>query len=154
MLPIQNLQQRTQEFFTYSTGRLDALTAGATINTSIVIQADSDFVVEKLTMVTDLAGAAYTVSTAPIPNATVLLTASGSGQQLMNTPFALGALFGNGQLPFILPYPRVLRANSQLQIQIVNFDAAVATARITLCFHGRKVYNLATGVPLGVAPRR
>jgi len=79
-----------------------------------------------------------------------LLTASGSGQQLMNTPVPLGSLFGSGQLPFILPYPRVMRANSQLQIQIVNFDAAVITAQITLNFHGRKIYNLATPLNLGV----
>jgi len=150
MLPVANLKDRTQEFFCYSTGRLSALLAGATINTQILIQADSDFLVEKLTMTTDLAGAAYTVSTAPVPNATVLLTASGSGQQLMNTPVPLGSLFGSGQLPFILPYPRVLRANSQLQIQIVNFDAAVITAQITLNFHGRKIYNLATPINLGV----
>jgi hypothetical protein len=44
-LPIDNLNERTSEFFTYTTGRLASLAAAATINTQITIQADSDFIV-------------------------------------------------------------------------------------------------------------
>lgn len=141
-LPIGNLAERTAEYFCYTTGRLAAITAaGGIIDTSIVIQADSDFILEKLTYEADLAGAAQTSSTEVVPNVTVLLTATGSGQQLMNAPVAISSLFGTGQLPFILPFPKVLPANSQLQINLVSFEAAV-TPRITLNFHGRKVYRL------------
>jgi hypothetical protein len=145
-LPIDNLNERTSEFFTYTTGRLASLAAAATINTQITIQADSDFIVEKLTYACDIAAAAVTISTLPAPNVTVLLTSSGSGQQWMNTPMNLPSLFGLGWLPFILPYPRVLPANSQLQIQLVSYEAAVANL-ITLNFHGRKVYRLSR--PIG-----
>ena len=140
-LPIGDLSARVAEFFCYTTGRLAAITAGGNLDTSIVIQADADFILEKLTYYADLAGAAQTSSTMIVPNVTVLLTASGSGQQLMTSAVPIPALFGNGQLPFILPFPKVLPANSQLQISLVSFEAAV-TPRLTLNFLGRKVYRL------------
>jgi hypothetical protein len=146
MLPLSNLKDRVQEFFTYTTGRLAAIGVGATINTVINIQAEADFILEKLTYSADLAGVAQTWNGLIVPNVTVLLTATGSGNQLMNAALPLTGLFGSAFLPFILPYPRVLRANSQLQIQLVSFEAAV-TPLITLNFHGRKVYNLANNLP-------
>lgn len=131
--------------FVYSTGRLAAISVGATVNASILIQADADFAVEKLTYSADLAGVAQTLSARIVPNVTVLLTASSSGAQMMNNPVPITSLFGEGDLPFILPYPYVLAANSQLQIQLVSFEAAVTPA-ITLNFIGRKLYRLAQQV--------
>jgi hypothetical protein len=138
---IPNLPERRQEYFNYSTGRLAAITVGATVNTSIIIQADADFLVEKLTYYADLAGVAQTYSARIVPNVTVLITASSSGVQIMNNPVPIPSMFGEGDLPFILPSPRLLGANSQLQIQLVSFEAAVTPA-ITLNFHGRKLYML------------
>lgn len=141
MGPLQNAPQRRQEYFAYSTGRLAAIAVGATVNTQILIQADADFLIEKLTYYADLAGVAQTSGARIVPNVTVLITASSSGVQIMNNPVPIPAMFGTGDLPFILPTPRLLGANSQLQIQLVSFEAAV-TPLITLNFHGRKIYAL------------
>jgi len=141
MQPVSSIQKRRQEYFLYSTGRLAAIAVNATVNSSIIIQADADFLLEKLTYYADLAGVAQTSGARIVPNVTVLLTASSSGAQIMNNPVPIPSMFGTGDLPFILPTPRLLGANSQLQIQFVSFEAAVTPA-ITLNFHGRKIYSL------------
>lgn len=131
---------RRQEFFIYTTGRLTpGLAAGGILATFINIQADADFVIEKLTYAADIAGAAVTVSTYPAPNVLVQLISSGSGQQLFQNPIPLTSIFGRGELPFILPFPRVLPANSQLQINLTS-NEAVSVPFLTLNFIGRKLY--------------
>jgi hypothetical protein len=132
--------KRKQQEFTYSTGRPGVvLPVGGVQNFFINIQADADFILEKQTYAADLAGAAQTFNTYVVPNVLVLLTSTGSGQQLMSSPVPLASAFGNGFLPNILPYPYVLPANSQLQITLTSFEA-VSTPFITLNFVGRKLY--------------
>ncbi|MGH8744519.1 MAG: hypothetical protein ACREUY_09605, partial [Burkholderiales bacterium] len=133
--------KRRQEFFVYSTGRLAAIAAGGIVTTFLNIQADADFVLEKLTYGADIAGAAVTINTYPAPNVLVLLISSGAGQNLFQNPLPLTSLFGTGALPFILPFPRVLPANSQLQITLTSVEA-VSTPLLTLNFIGRKLYLL------------
>ena len=137
--------KREERAFVYTTGRLAALAPAAVLNTSIIIQADADFAIEKLTYAADIAGATQTVSSRTVPNFTVLLTASSSGAQMMNNPVPVSSLFGEGDLPFILPFPYILNANSQLQIQLVSFEAAVSPL-LTLNFIGRKLYRLANQI--------
>jgi hypothetical protein len=138
--------KRRQEFFTYSTGRpAAAIAAGGTQTPFINIQSDADFVIEKLSYAADIAGAVANIGNTPVPNVNVLLTSTGSGSNLMNVAVPLSSLFGDGRLPFILPYPRVLPANSQLQITLTSFEAA-STPFITLNFIGRKMYLIASQV--------
>lgn len=138
--------QRRQDFFVYSTGRPAAAIAPAGTSTVFInIQADADFVLEKLTYAADIAGAAQNIGNLTSPNVTVLLTSTGSGINLMNVAVPLSSIFGTGMLPFILPYPRVLPANSQLQISLVSFEAAQSPF-ITLNFIGRKLYLIGAGV--------
>jgi hypothetical protein len=130
----------SDEFFIYTTGRPSAaIGVGATTTVNIAIQADSDFLVEKLTFNADAAGATQTESSRLLPNVMVLLTNTGSGRQLMNLQFPLTGLFGSGELPMILPRQYLLPASSTLQIQFVSFEAAV-TPFVTLNFIGRKLY--------------
>lgn len=130
----------SDEFYIYSTGRPAAAIAPAgTSNINIQIQADSDFLIEKLSFNADIAGASQTESGRLLPNVSVLLTNTGSGRQLMNQQFPLTGLFGSGELPFILPRQYLLPASSTLNIQMVSFEAAVSPF-ITLNFIGRKLY--------------
>lgn len=139
---IRNKSRRV-EYFTYSTGRLAALAPAANSSPQIIIQADSDFVMEKLSYYADLAGVAQTSGTRIVPNVLVQLTVTGSGVNLISASVPIPSIFGTGDLPFILPYPRVLPANSVLQINLTSFEAAVSPF-ITLNFHGRKVFMLAS----------
>lgn len=137
---------RKQQEFTYSTGRLTpALAPGGVLNTFINIQADADFIIEKQTFAADIAGAALTFNTWIMPNVLILLTSTGSGQQLANAPVPLPSYFGHGMLPAILPYPYVLPANSQLQIQLTSFEA-VSSLFLTINFIGRKLYLIGSQV--------
>lgn len=136
----RNQQIISDEFYVYSTGRpLTGLALLATLNTNIQIQADSDFLIEKLSFNADLAGAALTESGRILPNVQVLLTNTSSGRQLMNIQFPLTGLFGSGELPFILPRQYLLPASATLQIQLVSFEA-VSVPFLVLNFIGRKIY--------------
>jgi len=116
------------------------LAAGASANDIINIEADSDFILQKLTYEADIAGAAFIESTRPIPNVTVQLIDSGSGRQLMQNPVPIPAIFGTGELPFILANPRLFAKNSTIQVAYTNFDAA-AGYTIRLSFIGYKIYG-------------
>lgn len=130
----------SDEFFVYSTGRPSAaLAVGGSSVANITIQADSDFLVEKMTFNADAAGATQTDSSRLLPNVHVQLENTGSGRKLMSVQFPLTGLFGYGALPFILPRSYLFPASSTLQISLLSFEAAV-TPFITLNFIGRKLY--------------
>jgi hypothetical protein len=143
---VEQMPRRKQDFFTYSTGRPAAALAPAGVSTVFInIQADADFVIEKHVYAADIAGAAQNIGNYTVPNVSVLLTSTGSGIQLMNVAVPVTSIFGVGQLPFILPYPRVLPANSQLQIILTSFEAAQSPF-ITLNFIGRKLYLIGNNI--------
>ena len=112
-----------KDFFIYAL-TFDALAAGATATGNIQIQADADFETQKLSYFADIAGGAQTVTTQVVPLTTVLIVDAGSGRQIMNEAVAVGALFGDGRIPFILPTPRVFAARSNITFTVANFSAA------------------------------
>lgn len=128
------------EFFTYQSARKSVAAGSTSVTDSITIQSDADFLIEKLAYVADNAGGAITDSSRIIPNIRVLLTSGTSSAQLMSVPVPISALFGTGQLPFILPKPFFLRASSTMQIQYSSDEAAL-TLNVQLSFIGRKVFT-------------
>jgi hypothetical protein len=114
--------------------------AGLSATSGFTIQADSDFLWTKGTFFADIAAAAQTASSLVIPLASLLITDTGSGRQLMNTAVPITSLFGTGQLPFILPRQRLFLARSLVNITINNFDAA-ADYNIKLSFIGEKAFR-------------
>ena len=130
-----------KEFYIY-TATFTGLAAAGTDTFQIPVQADSDFLLEKLTYQADIAAAAQTDGTRVIPNVTCLITDTGSGRQLSDIAVPIPSYFGTGQVPFILPAPRKFKASSVIQVNVTNFDAAV-TYNIRLAFIGHKVYGLA-----------
>lgn len=129
-----------KEFFTYE---LDfaAVANGSSASSSFNIQADSDFVLQKLAYFADIAAAAQTANTRVIPLMTTVITDTGSGRQLMSAAVPVVSLFGTGELPFILPTPRLFQARSNVSVTVANFDAA-ATYNLKLSFIGYKQYQL------------
>lgn len=134
------VRRAIKEFYAYEVD-FSSIASGASSTSNINIQADSDFVLQKLTYHADIAAAAVTDSSRVIPNATVLLTDTGSGRQLMESAVPIPSLFGVGELPFILPTPRLFAARATLTVVVANFDAAVTYA-IKLSFIGYKLYQL------------
>jgi len=145
----QQIQRRSQivpqekiydDFFAYSTGILAlGATVGATQLNNITIQADSDFVWEKLTYFADT-GAALTEATRVIPLVTLMITDTGSGRQMFNQPVSLNAIAGPGGLPYILSRPKLFDANSTIQISLVNRLAQAYNIEVLLS--GRKRFTL------------
>lgn len=133
-------QYVARDFYTYEEDFLVAdLIAGATLNGSIEIQADSDFVWQKAAFFADLAGAPQTDSSRVLPLVTVQLVDTGSGRNLLELAAPITSLFGSGELPFVLPIPRLFFARSTVQVQISNFSAATAYG-LRLSFIGYKAY--------------
>jgi len=129
-----------RDFYTYEEDFLIAdLVAGSTLNGSIEIQADSDFVWQKSAFFADLNGAPQTDSSRVLPLVSVQLVDTGSGRNLLELAAPIPSMFGSGELPFVLPIPRLFFARSTIQVQVSNFSAATAYG-LRLSFIGYKAY--------------
>ncbi len=137
----ENVDDFRRDFYIYEAESLGLVTGG-TSNDVINIEADSDFILQKMTYEADIAAAAYTFTTNPIPLITIQITDTGSGRQLMQEPIPVNSFMGDGKLPFYLPNPRKFLRNSTIQIAFVNFDAAI-TYNLRLAFIGYKIYGTA-----------
>jgi hypothetical protein len=138
----ENVGNRRRDFYVYEAETL-AIGVGVSTNDTIAIEADSDFILQKLCyQADDGTGATYTDSSRIIPNVSIQITDTGSGRQLMQNPIPVSSFFGTGQLPFILPNPRLFMRNSTIQIAFTSFEAAI-TPSVRLAFIGYKVYGTA-----------
>lgn len=127
----------TLDYFTYSIN-FAALANGATASNQIAISADADFVVQKMSYFATLAGAPQTDSSRVVPLATVQITDSGSGRNLQNEGVFINSIFGQGELPFMLPVPRVFSANSNIKFTVTNVSAADTYESLQLSLIGYK----------------
>lgn len=128
------------DFFVYEVDFTAGIIAGATSNGSFTVQADSDFKWLKACYFADIAVGAQTASALIIPLATVLITDQGSGRQLMSAAVPIPNIFGIGQIPFILPVPKLFSSKSTVGVTVANFSAAT-TYNIRLSFIGVKVFR-------------
>ena len=124
----------------WTTGAANNLAAGATnVPANVNIQADADFLILNQTYDANTANAARTAGTYVVPNATIIMTDTGSGAQMMDQATPIANIFGNGQFPFVLSQPKLLTAKATLQCLVSNIDAA-AGYNIRLSFNGVKLY--------------
>ncbi len=131
-----------KDFYVYQSEVL-TIAAGANASDNINIQADSDFILYKLSFfATDITGASVgqTDSTRVLPSVAVQITDTGSGRQVLDGPLPIPAIFGTGELPFILPAPRRFAANSTISLSYSNF-ADTETYQLFMAFIGMKVYR-------------
>lgn len=135
----QNLLSKyfAQDFFTYTIPIVVPLAAGDTTDGNVTLDADSDFLWQKFTaMVFDNTD----VPLSPINvGLTLIITDTGSGRNLSNTPVPLNGISGSGELPFILPTPKVFKASGQIQVTLAN-PSATEYNRVYLNFIGQKCY--------------
>ena len=136
---MENQQPIASEFYTYAVSFVD-LANGTDASDIINIEADSYFKAQKLTYFADLsAGAAITESARVLPLVSILITDTGSGRQLSNTSIPIPALFGTGELPFILPTPKVFKPRSAVSFKVSNYSAGT-TYDLYLNLHGCKLW--------------
>lgn len=141
--PYEDPQQaRLRDFFVYEAQAVTlAVVGGAPQTDTIQIQSDADFIWQKATYESDAAGAIVTQNTRNSPNVLIQITDTGSNRQLFFNPVPIVNVFGTGELPFILPNPRLFMKTSTIQIDFTSFEA-VATPTIRLSFIGYKYYRL------------
>lgn len=137
-----NPRENGSDYFWYQT-RVTGISSAAPNGAGIInLDADSDFYAVAMTTVTDIAGAAYQESTAPLPLVTVLITDTGSGKALSNGPLMIPGITGDGKRPYRFVRPRVFIANATIQLAFNGqFLAAGTTYNIQFIFHGYKVYR-------------
>jgi hypothetical protein len=137
-----NPRENGSDYFWYQT-RITGISSVAPAGNGIInLDADSNFYCCALTSVTDIAGAAYEESTAPLPLVTLLITDSGSGKALSNGPLLIPGMTGDGKRPYRFVRPRVFMANASIQLAFNGqFLAAGTTYNIQILLHGYKVYT-------------
>lgn len=130
-----------KDFYVYTVSAL-ALASSGSATDSIKVETDANFVWVKSCYFADIAAAAQTENTRVIPLVNVSILDSGSGRNLQSNPVPLTSIAGRGELPFVLPVPRLFRANATIAVTFTNFDAA-ATYNIRMAFIGYKQFKYA-----------
>jgi len=135
--------QTIKDFFIY-TIFFESVDDTDTPTGNINIQADSDFRVEKLTQHSIITSAMVNPisSNEVIPNASVLITDTGSGRQIMDGAVPMISLFGNGRVPFILGTPKIFPARATITVQLTSFELQGLTYDIRLIFIGTKIFKI------------
>lgn len=128
------MRDTIKQYYAYTADFLP-LTASLTATTPFTVQADTDFIVTHLTaVVTDTANTTF-LSLVP---QTVQIVDASTGMAWFNgvngTHF--NNVFGDAQNPGFLALPYYLRANSTVNVTLVNLEAVNRNVR--LAFHGFK----------------
>lgn len=118
----EEVDRLRRDFFVYSI-MFASLASGTASQGAIQIQADSDFELQKLTQFAyvDGDGATQTEATRVLPLVSVQIQDTGTGRSLFNAPLPVPALFGGGELPFILPTTKMFTRNASVAVQVNNF---------------------------------
>jgi hypothetical protein len=122
--PVFRIAGRPTQWFQYVVNSVVA--ASGTTTPFIKVDADSDFIVRKL------------VST-QTGIYTVMITDASSADQWFDNAQSNANAIGTAQYPNILAKPKLIRANSSINIQLTDLTAAQNT--IQLVFEGVKVYK-------------
>lgn len=133
-----------RDFFTYELDFAALATPGGTAQSSFTVQADSNFLWQQAAFFADIAAADEEVATRVIPLVSCVITDSSSGRQLSSGNVPLNSLFGTGELPYILPTPRFFRAQTQVNVSLLNFG--LSTYNIKLSFIGTKFFKFAQDI--------
>lgn len=129
-----------KDFFAYVIGPFDDLANGQQLPGNVTLDADSDFLWQKFncfSMFVDGNGDTV-IDTKPMVTLTIKDTAS--GRDLMNGPVPLANLAGDGQLPFILPTPKVFQSRGTIAVNVQNIHPSITYLSIYLTFVGTKLF--------------
>lgn len=115
--------------------------AGATVQQTSQVQADSDFEWIKSTWYGYLnSSGADTQSDSVMPPFTISITDTGSGRILMSAPTPLADVAGTGRLPFINPVKRLFKANASVTVTMTSLSSA-QWDDVYFTMIGRKIFK-------------
>jgi hypothetical protein len=138
LLPM-GLRKKQKDFFVYHTNFLP-LAAGATVTNTIAVEADSDFLITEVrAIVTDTTNLVFTATTTGAP-ILFSLDDTGSGRRFQNQAIHLDEARGTGREPGYLPFAKLIRANSVINVQLQNLDPGNAF-NVRLGLWGFKVFT-------------
>jgi hypothetical protein len=129
--------------FVYQTPNVAAVAHGAASG-SQVIQFDnnSTFLWLRTTFSADIAGAAFTTSTQPLPLITATIQDTGNGMQFMNAAIPVYQIAGiEPGFPYMLPTPQLIQPNASYSFNFSNYDAAVNYANVRMQLHGFRIFR-------------
>lgn len=129
-----------KDFFVYQIGPFGSLAAAAQLPGNVTLDADSDFLWQKFTAYADVGDDGQTESATVVPGISITIKDTASGRDLMNAPIPLAALSGNGQLPFILPTPKIFQARGTIAVNVQNITDNTTYSSLYLCFIGTKLF--------------
>jgi hypothetical protein len=121
-------------------GAFAAPAPGAQTVGNFLVDTSSPFMLVSQSFKSDLAGVAQLSGTLVVPNQTVLIQDQSSNRNWSNVGVPLASYFGTGELPYFLPQPRFIPANTNVQVTLANFEAAT-TPNTRLSFHGYRLYS-------------
>lgn len=104
-----------------------AVAFGGTATNIINVSAVADFVLLGISHRLVLAAAGQTVSSKPAPIGRILITDSGSNEQLTMQAVDLENYSDNGSGVRSLPFPRVVSGRSSLTVQVSNYAPVAET---------------------------
>lgn len=122
---------------------------GASATATINIQADADFVCERMMAFADIAGDVQTQSSQVLPLVTMMMTDSGSGRQLFNVALPIPTLCGENMTGQNLPFGRCFSANSNISALFTNYSNATTYANLYVNLYGYKEWTIGQPIPVG-----
>lgn len=140
LVPKGEKMSAPKDFYVYQTN-VGVMAPGASANAGVNIEADSDFILQKLACWSEITGWAQTEANRVLPSITVQITDTGSGRQIFSESVPIPSIFGHGALPFILPNPRRFASNSMISIYMTNISDTTTYQATYLQFIGVKVYK-------------
>ena len=74
----------------------------------------------------------------PLPLATIQITDTGTGKTFFNQPTFMGLVTGQTGYPFLLPAPRLIAPNTNIQYNVTNLASAARNFYLTMI--GARLY--------------
>lgn len=109
------------DYYNYTAPLITGLAVGASSQSVIQIQSDSDFALTYMSGTVVVAGVAVTN-----PVSTIQITDNGTGKTFFSNPTLFGLVLGSSGTPFYLPAPRVIAPNTNVTLAITNVAGAGA----------------------------
>lgn len=131
-----------KDIFTYSfVFPILEFTPGITLSKFINIENNSQFLWTKATFFARINDSdALTVQTRVIPQVTFQWRDTSSSQQIFNTPVFINNFWGFGEIPMILPEPKLMEPRTSVVVEATNSHSA-NSYQLILSMIGIKIFR-------------